>query len=53
MPPIPISPAWGIANKKDAPEGASFVKNFERQFSNFIKQFEWYTEAYIAQRKKT
>jgi NAD(P)H-dependent FMN reductase len=51
MPPIPISPAWGLAHKEFAPEGESFVKNFERTFGRFIEQFVWYTDAYIAQRK--
>ena len=51
MPPIPISPAWGVANKADLPDGASFLKNFEKTFKVFIEQFEWYTEAYITQRK--
>jgi NAD(P)H-dependent FMN reductase len=51
MPPIPIAPAWGIANKEKEPAGESFVKNFERQFSMFIEQFFWYTEAYVAKRK--
>ena len=51
MPPIPVSPAWGVANKADLPDGASFVKNFEKTFKVFIEQFKWYTEAYINQRK--
>ncbi len=51
MPPIPISPAWGLANKAEAPEGQSFLKNFEKTFYRFIEQFEWYTQAYISQRK--
>lgn len=51
MPPIPVSPAWGLANKTDAPEGLSFLKNFEKNFQTFIEQFEWYTNAFLAQRK--
>ncbi|MEO8211373.1 MAG: NAD(P)H-dependent oxidoreductase [bacterium] len=51
MPPIPIAPAWGVADKADQPAGESFVKNFERQFGSFIEQFFWYTEAYVAKRK--
>ncbi len=50
MPPIPIAPAWGVANKADQPAGESFVKNFERTFNLFIGQFLWYTEAYVVQR---
>ena len=52
MPPIPVSPAWGLANKADSPEGESFLKNFEKTFKVFTEQFEWYTKAYMAQRKK-
>jgi NAD(P)H-dependent FMN reductase len=51
MPPIPISPAWGVANKADDPAGESFVRNFEKNFKTFLDQFLWYTEAYINQRK--
>jgi NAD(P)H-dependent FMN reductase len=50
MPPIPVSPAWGLANKADAPEGKSFVENFERTFKVFIEQLIWYAEAYKAKR---
>jgi len=53
MPPIPISPAWGLASKANQPEGESFVKNFERTFKAFIDQFLWYTEAMINHRKIT
>lgn len=53
MPPIPSSPAWGLAHKSSAPEGKSFLENFERSFGVFIKQFEWYTEAYKRQRELT
>lgn len=53
MPPIPISPAWGLAQKENLPEGKSFVANFERTFKFFLEQFIWYTEAYMTQRKKT
>lgn len=53
MPAIPASPAWGLANKADAPEGKSFVDNFEKSFGTFIDQFIWYTEAFINQRKKS
>ena len=52
MPPIPVSPAWGLANKAVGPEGESFLKNFEKTFKVFIEQFEWYTQAYMTQRKK-
>lgn len=52
MPPIPNSPAWGLAHKADAPEGESFRKNFEKSFGGFIDQFLWYTEAFIAQRRR-
>ena len=52
MPPIPMSPPWGLAHKANDPAGASFVKNFERQFGIFIEQFLWYTEAYVEQRKR-
>ncbi len=51
MPPVPISPAWGVANKADLPDGESFVRNFERNFKRFLDQFLWYTEAYVNQRK--
>jgi NAD(P)H-dependent FMN reductase len=51
MPPIPIAAHWGIAHKVNAPEGESFVKNFEKTYKVFIEQFLWYTEAYINQRK--
>jgi NAD(P)H-dependent FMN reductase len=51
MPPIPISPAWGLANKAGTPEGKSFEDNFERVFNLFIPQLLWYTSAYINQRK--
>jgi NAD(P)H-dependent FMN reductase len=52
MPPVPVSPAWGLADKSEAPEGQSFVKNFERTFKVFIDQFIWYTEAFLNQRNK-
>ena len=51
MPPIPLSPAWGVAQLAGTPAGESFVKNFERQVTVFIKQIEWYTEALANQRK--
>jgi NAD(P)H-dependent FMN reductase len=51
MPPIPSSPAWGVAHKADQPSGKAFADNFERNFKNFLEQFLWYTEAYINQRK--
>ena len=50
MPPIPVSPAWGVANKADQPAGESFVKNFEKNFKVFLEQFLWYTEAFVARR---
>lgn len=50
MPPIPVSPAWGLANKSDAPEGQLFLKNFEKNFQPFIEQFVWYTNAFLAHR---
>lgn len=50
MPPIPISPAWGLAHKADAPEGKSFRENFERSFAAFLDQLIWYGEAYLAKR---
>jgi NAD(P)H-dependent FMN reductase len=52
MPPIPVSVAWGLADKADKPEGESFRLNFEKAFKPFIEQFLWYTEAYINQRIK-
>ncbi len=51
MPPIPISPAWGLADKADAPEGKSFRENFEKTFPKFLDQLFWYGEAYVAKRK--
>ena len=51
MPPIPVSPAWGVANKADQPAGESFVKNFEKNFKVFLEQFLWYTEAFVARRR--
>ena len=53
MPPIPVSPAGGLAHKWDQPDGKSFLKNFERTFGIFIEQFLWYTEAFMNQRKKS
>lgn len=50
MPPIPTSPAWGIANKAGTPEGKSFEDNFERTFNKFIPELLWYTEAFMKQR---
>jgi NAD(P)H-dependent FMN reductase len=50
MPPIPSSPAWGLAHKADQPAGKSFVENFEKNFKVFIEQFLWYTEAYMNQK---
>jgi NAD(P)H-dependent FMN reductase len=52
MCPIPISPAWGLAHKAGTPEGKSFEDNFERNFSKFIKQFMWYTEALSSKRSE-
>ena len=53
MPPIPISVAWGLAHKADAPEGKSFRENFEKTFPRFIDQLFWYGEAYLAKRKSS
>ncbi len=53
MPPIPISPAWGLAHLAEAPEGQSFRSNFERQFKAFIKEFDWYLNALKNHRDKT
>ena len=52
MPPIPLSPAWGIANKAGKPEGKSFEDNFEKSFNVFLPEFLWYTEAFMNQRAK-
>jgi NAD(P)H-dependent FMN reductase len=52
MPPVPISPAWGIANKAGTPEGKSFEVNFEKTFKRFVEQFIWYTEAFTNHRNK-
>lgn len=50
MPPIPISPAWGLADKMGTPEGKAFETNFERAFGLFLSEFLWYTEALMKQR---
>lgn len=50
MPPIPTSPAWGLAHKAGKPEGKSFEDNFERTFNRFLPELIWYTEAYMKQR---
>ena len=52
MPPIPISPAWGLAHLADEPAGKGFAANFEKTFKRFLDQFVWYTEAYMGQRAK-
>ena len=52
MPPIPISPAWGIAHKANFPEGKAFADNFEKVFGLFLKQFIWYTEAFKLHRER-
>jgi NAD(P)H-dependent FMN reductase len=52
MPPIPISPALGLADKAEAPEGKSFAAGFERAFQAFLKEFIWYTEAFMDKRAK-
>ena len=52
MPPIPTSPAWGVAQKAGTPEGKSFEDNFERTFNKFLPELLWYTEAYMNQRGK-
>jgi len=52
MPPIPTSPAWGLAHKAGKPEGKSFEDNFEKTFNRFLTEFLWYTEAYMKQRAK-
>lgn len=51
MPPIPTSPAWGLANLAGTPAGKSFEDNFERTFNRFLPEFLWYTEAYMNQKK--
>lgn len=51
MPAIPRSPSWGLADIADKPEGQSFADAFERGFKTFFHQLEWYTEAFINQRK--
>ena len=39
MPPVPISPAWGLANKAGKPEGKSFEDNFfEDNFFEYVAQ---------------
>ncbi len=45
MPPVSLSPTWGLANKYKEPEGRSFYENFERQFKSFLKEFDWYLNA--------
>ena len=52
MPPIPISPAWGVADKSGTPDGKSFEVNFEKTFKRFLDQFVWYTEAFLNHRNK-
>ena len=52
MPPIPISPAWGIAHKADEPAGESFKKNFDKVTNIFLDQLQWYTEAFADKRAK-
>ena len=51
MPPIPIAPAWSFAHKSNEPEGKLFLDSFEKKIKIFIKQLEWYTQAFIMQRK--
>ncbi len=52
MPPIGLSPAWGLANKVGTEVGKSFESNFESSFNKFLKEFIWYTEALIDKRNK-
>ena len=52
MPPIPISPAWGLAHKANMPEGKFFADSFERLLGLFLKQFIWYTEAFQLHRER-
>lgn len=51
MPPVGMSPCWGLAHKSNAPEGKSFHENFERQFKVFLKEFDWYVNALSNHRK--
>ena len=52
MPPISISPAWGLVNKSGTPEGKPFEDGFERTFRPFLKEFIWMTEALSDKRMK-
>lgn len=51
MPPIPSAPAWGFADKSNEAQGKQAAEAFEKSFNSFITQLEWYTQAYINQRK--
>lgn len=49
---VPVSPAWGLANKAGQPEGLSFEQNFLRSCRSFLKEFNWLTEALKIHREK-